>query len=254
MITLRVYLAFLALSLVVSCQSIRSNASKSTQEAQSATSPQVLTDDALMSLVRKFNAGLENEQPVLQEISRYPRSETIERLRKLQQTLPENSSDTIAIAFMLCHLDYESASNKAIIVKAFTRLPHNQDPYADWEAELIRRLIDKGHRDLVPALLAASEWSDGALSESLSGFYAEQVRTAPQDFLSHLSTQPKNVRQAVYALAARELDDNDVDKLKAYLNSTSDPKVKSVGQEMLPAVRAGRLKSAGPANLVELVV
>jgi hypothetical protein len=139
---------------------------------------------------------------------------------------------------LLCSLDYETTTYKTAIVKAFTKEPHNQNNDADWEAELLQRLIKKGHTDLLPELLRASEWSDGALSESLSDFFVDQLRTAPQDLVLQLSRQPSGVRRSVCRqIGYGEPSADDLKNLNTYLATISDPDLKATGREILTAVQ-----------------
>lgn len=228
---MRLTLVLLSLFLIASCQSLASRTEQTPNRAS-------LTDEQLMSLVKKLSQGAEVEPAVLQEIARYPRNETISQLVKLHDALPDDDARKASIAYLLCSLDYETTTYKAAIVKSFTKEPHNKNNDADWEAELLQRLIKKGHHDLLPELLRASEWSDGALSESLSDFFVDQLRTAPQDFVVQLSGQPSSVRRSVcLQIGYGEPSTDDLKNLNTYLATISDPDLKAVGREILTAVQ-----------------
>ena len=245
---LRGILAFVALFLVVSCESSSSRSTTNNQEPQTAmsqqkvaTSPEgTLTDEALLALVKKFAAGIENEPAVLQDLARSAQTDVTGRLRRLQDAPAVDNRDKIAIAFLLCNLNYEVGANEAVIVRALTEEPHSRNFDADSEAELVGRLIRKGHTDLLPALFSSAQWSDGAMSEFLSDFFADQVRTAPQEFVRQLSRQPDSVRKSVYArLQLGGLTNTDVDQFRKYSNSLTDPAMKSVAREILTTIRNG---------------
>ena len=230
-VIMRLGFVLLSLLLITSCQSLASR----TEQTSTRTS---LTDEQLMALVKKLAQGAEVEPAVLQEIARYPRNETISQLVKLHDALPDGDAAKVSIAYLLCSLDYETTTYKAAIVKAFTKEPHNKNNDADWEAELLQRLIKKGHRDLVPELLRASEWSDGALSELLSDFFVDQLRTAPQDFVVQLSRQPGSVRRSVCReIGYGEPSTDDFKNLNTYLATISDPNLKATGREILAAAQ-----------------
>lgn len=228
---MRLSLVLLSLFLITSCQSLASRTEQTPTRAS-------LTDEQLMALVKKLAQGAEVEPAVLQEIARYPRNETIGQLLKLHDALPDGEASKVSIAYLLCSLDYETTTYKAAIVKAFTREPHNKNNDADWEAELLERLIRKGHRDLLAELLRASEWSDGALSESLSDFFVDQLRTAPQDFVVQLSRQPGSVRRSVcFQIGYGEPSTDDLKNLNTYLATISDPNLKATAREILTAAQ-----------------
>ena len=231
-------MALLALSLVVSCQSTGLKASIKNRDSGNGSSTQALTNETLMSLVKKFAASAQNDQAVFQELARYSRTDVIDQLLKLRKAFPQHAADRVSIGFLLCYLDHDVAQNKLAIAEAFTREPFTKNAHADWEAELLRRLINSGHRDLLPTLLVATERADGALSSSLSDFFCDQLRREPEDFIVQVSMQPERVRQAVYAsIAYGEFSRDDQEKFRRYLNSTSDSHAKSVGQEILLAMR-----------------
>jgi hypothetical protein len=187
--------------LVLSLLSCHSPASKEgiKQNSPAATPPQMLTDANLVSLVNRIVTGEGDEEAVIAELELYPRTEVIDRLRNLQDG-NANERDHVAIAYLLCNLGDDVTNNKQVIVNAFNKQPHQQNNDADWQAELIWRLLKKGHNDLLPVLFQASEWSDGALSEGLADYFTEQRRADPKNFATELSRQPKTTRQAVYRL------------------------------------------------------
>lgn len=230
---------FLALLLTVACESSSSRSVTNKQESQTATSsPISLTDEALMAAVKKTAAGFENEPAIHQELAGYPRSDVTARLRRLRDAPATSSREKVAIAFLLCNLDSEIEVNKKVITDALTKEPHSKNFAADWEAELVGRLVEKGHTDLLPTLFSTAEWSDGELSEYLASFFADQVRTAPQEFVLQLSKQPGSVRKPVYTqLQYSELTDTDLDQFRKFANSLTDPNMKSTAREILTAIR-----------------
>lgn len=105
-------------------------------------------------------------------------------------------------------MDHEVLTNKQAIVEAFAKEPHVKNPDSDWEAELIRRLIEKGHDDLLPTLFAASEWADGALAGDLAYFFADRLRSTPQEFTLNieLTTQACSASRVRASGHGRDID------------------------------------------------
>jgi hypothetical protein len=231
-------LAILAFPTVLSCGPPTSQASATRSKFSSATSEQGLTDKNLLALAKKFAVGIENEEAVLQELGRHPRLEILERLTKLQEASREETRASFSIAFLLCNLDYDVENNKRAVVEAFKRDLHSRHPDSEWEACVLDRLMKKGHKDLLPVLFDAVEYSDGALSQSLSGFLLEQLRDEPQDFLVQLNRQSKSVRQLVYSfLAYAEIAPEELNKTIRYLNSVSDSNLDQTRREILVAIQ-----------------
>ena len=232
-------LAILALPAVLSCGPPSSQASATRAKFSTAASKQGLTDKNLLALVTKFAVGIENEEAVLQELGRHPRFEIIERLTKLQEASHKEPIDGVLIAFLLCNLDYDVENNKRAVVAAFVKDLHSRPrPHVEFEACLLARLMKKGHKDLLPVLFDAVEYSDGALSQSLSYFFLEQLRDEPQDFLVQLNRQSKSVKRVVYSfLAYASISPEELNKTVRYLNSISDSNLDQTRREILVAIQ-----------------
>jgi hypothetical protein len=231
-------LAFLSLPTALSCGSVSSQAIASRPKSSPRGPQQAITDKTLMALAKKFAVEPENEEAVLQELGRHPRLEILERLTKLQEASREETRASFSIAFLLCNLDYDVENNKRAVVEAFKRDLHSRHPDSEWEACVLDRLMKKGHKDLLPVLFDAVEYSDGALSQSLSGFLLEQLRDEPQDFLVQLNRQSKSVRQLVYSfLAYAEIAPEELNKTIRYLNSVSDFNLDQTRREILVAIQ-----------------
>jgi hypothetical protein len=166
-------------------------------------------------------------------------SEIIERLPKLQETSHKDPINGVSIAFLLCNLDYDVENNKRAVVEAFINDLHSRPrPLVEWEACLLDRLMKKGHKDLLPIIFDAVEYSDGALSDSLSYFLLQQLRDEPQDFLVRLDRQSKSVRQRVYSfLPYAEILPEELNKTVRYLTSISDSNLDQTRRETLVAIQ-----------------
>src|SRR5438128_2393904 len=62
--------------------------------------------------------------------------------------LPKDSPMQLSVAFVLCNLNYEYTTNVQIIVSALTKVPHNQNAYADIAGAMLSRLIHRGDKDI----------------------------------------------------------------------------------------------------------
>lgn len=68
-------------------------------------------------------------------------------------------------------------------------------------------LYKQGHKELLRQLLAGCRNSDGALSEELYPFYAEQLERNTRDFLAALAIFPNKEQQHICESAAWKYDD-----------------------------------------------
>jgi hypothetical protein len=173
-----------------------------------------------MQLVKDFaTSDAQRRNAAWTVLSSDPRSGLITRLLQLREEDAKADTDKLAIAFLFCNLNADYEANKARIVSAVLKEPN---PYSDWEAELIGRLIKRGDKNLLPVLFVVSEWSDGGLAEELSSIFEEELKSNPQVFLLQLKTVPKKIREKVYELFDEDtLTLDEISKIKAYLQSVS---------------------------------
>ena len=93
--------------------------------------------------VDALRASAHPENP--QTWNRY--SYVINRLSQLRKAGTKDETDKVAIAFVLCNLDFEDDANKEVIVPALMKEPHSENSHSDWEAGLIGRLIRRRNKN-----------------------------------------------------------------------------------------------------------
>jgi len=161
---------------------VLSGAPQATQSNQSQNK-----DDAnreLITLAKDFSTSDARKQDLAwKTLNSYARSDLVNGLSQLGKAGTKDETDKVAIAFVLCNLDFEYDANKEVIVAALMKEPHSENSRSDWEAGLIGRLIKRGDKNLLPVLFRVAEWSDGALSEELAGVYLDNWRSDPKGFL-----------------------------------------------------------------------
>ena len=180
-------------------------------------------DPVLTKLIKTFSEDVaENGQAAWQKLQSYPRKDLIGSLLGMRENLPKDSPMQLSVAFVLCNLNYEYPTNVQISVSALTKVPHNQNAYADIAGAMLSRLIHRGDKDLLRVLFAAVPWSDAALSEGLSDTFAEELRSDSKEFLLKLKDEPKETRSKVYRLIdSGSLTAEDIRKLRGQLVSLS---------------------------------
>jgi len=184
-------------------------------------------DSDLLGLAKDFATSDKGKRDdAWKSLSTLSRVDLVSTLVRLRDNGTAVDSDRIAVAFLLCNLDSDYEANKSLIVAAVTKEPHHENILADWEAELIGRLISRGDRDLLTVLFKVSEWSDGALSASLSTIFEEQLTSDSAAFLSQLTLVSKNTRRKVYERFDEDtLTLDEIARVRAYLTSIqSEPK------------------------------
>jgi len=194
----------------------------------------------VLTLARDFaTSDAEKSEAAWQSLNSYSRSDLVKKLVQIQAGSATDEPDRLAIAFLLCHLNVDYETNKKLIVAAFEREPHPGNPYADWEAGLLARLLQDGDNKLLTTLFSAASWSDGALSTDLSGIYLASWRSDPKAFLVGLKLVSLTVKRQVYFLLFNDelITAEDTTNMRAYLQSAShDPTVGLSAKEMLEAM------------------
>jgi len=217
---------------------ILSGASPETQSNQLQNKDDA--DRELIALAKDFATSDDRKQDLAwKKLNSYSRSDLVNRLSQLQEPGIKDETDKVAIAFVLCNLDFSYDANKQVIVTALTKEPHSKNSQSDWEAGLIGRLIRRGDKNLLPVLFGVAEWSAGALSEELAGIYLDNWRSDPKGSLLGLKSVPMTARRRVYSLLVNDelLTADDSSKMKTYLRSAShDSNIGSIAEEMLSAI------------------
>jgi hypothetical protein len=192
---------------LVACQSTGSTEKRKALESEQALltnqngkTQQALekSDEDLLNLAKEFaTSDSRRREQAWNSLSSYERASLTTKLAKLRDNV--TGVDRIAIAFLLCNLDFEYDVNRNLIVAAVKKEPHHENLHADWEAELIARLIKRGDKSLMPVLFEVASWSDGALAEDLSSIFEQQLTRDAASFIAKLSSEPKKTRADVYA-------------------------------------------------------
>jgi hypothetical protein len=213
---------------------------KGNEQLSLIQSSQIPERNKLIALGRDFGSSdPQRRELAWQTLNSYSRSDLIEKLVRVQKDNATDEPGMLAIAFVLCSLDFDYETNKKQILAAFEKEPHHENPYSDWEAGLLARLMQRADDTLLPALFSAAPWSDGALATDLGGIYLNKWRSDPQGFLSGLKTVPITARRQVYFLLLNDelLTSDDSSKMKTYLRFAShDRSVGLIAQEMLAAI------------------
>jgi len=174
-----------------------------------ATRPQNSSDKDILEAVETFaSSDTTASTQGWQALESYGTQNLIDNLTRLYASTSPDDYHRVLIAFTLCKLNYEYAVNRTIVLSALTKQSPYERFYGDWAASLVHRLLLAGDEGVLPDLFAAAGWSDGAMSEELSGAYSDAIKNDPQTFLRTLASQSENTRRRVYLL----LKDNSLTK------------------------------------------
>jgi len=96
---------------------------------------------------------------------------------------------TQLIDYLLALLGYQYERNRNELLQVWHGCVVNDFDHGCGEdtADLLMRLYERGHKEILRPLLAGYRYSDGALAEGLGTFYSEQLERNPQDFVSALA-------------------------------------------------------------------
>jgi len=168
------------------------------------------------------------------------RESLINQLTRLYEATPSDDYHRVLISFTFCKLNHNYAVNRNIVLSSLSKtLPYKRF-YGDWAASLAHRLFVGGDKEVLAELFRAADWSDGAMSEELSGAYSDAIKSDPQGFLRVLAAQSGSNRIKVYELLKNNsLTNDESEKIKAYLRSVSPTSdLHSTAQETLKALQA----------------
>lgn len=206
------------------------------------TDSAIVSDAQLMSIVKQIAAGADEESDSWKALNATSHEELVARLQRIQRAMPAENRERVSLAFVLCLLSYEYENNKDIILLDFSKEPHQKNSNADWEAELIHRLIVRGDTRLLPVLFEAAMWADGALAASLSGYLTYHLQKRPEQFLVELRPKSYAIRRGVYGRISSDelLQQKDLYSIMRYLESVPrNSALFGVAQEMLVSLRKG---------------
>ncbi len=172
----------------------------------------------------------------------YDRQSLISELTRLYGSASDDDYHKVLIAFTFCKLNHEYAANRSIVLSSLAKKSPYKRFYGDWAASLVHRLLLGGDKELLSDLFTAAEWSDGAMSEELSGAYSDGIRDDPGGFLKTLAAQSESNRHKVYTLLKdNSLTKDESERVKAFLKSippTSD--LHPTAQETIKALQSDR--------------
>jgi hypothetical protein len=231
----------LAVALQSSCNSQVIPSSQSSEV--NAVSSQSPSDGDILKEVEVFaSSDATASAKAWQVLESYGHQNLIDNLTRLYASTSPDDYHRVLIAFTLCKLNHEYAGNRSIVLSSLAKKPPYKRFYSDWAASLVHRLLLGGDKEVLANLLTAAEWSDGAMSEELSGAYSDAIRNDPQTFLRTLASQSENTRRQVYAL----LKDNSLTKdesarVKTFLKSVPPAsEFHRTAQEAIKALEGAR--------------
>ena len=189
---------------------------------------------SLRKQVESFAEG-EGNEAAYTEFLKLPRNTLISDLEKLKKQIDGDDALQVRIAFLLCRLNYRYEENQEKIGWALARnSPYDKLP-PDEVIGFASKLISLGDTQLLRVVMAASEWSDGALSEGIADILYRAITNDFDAFLRDLKSLTPSARLGVYT----QIDfafgsSNDKAKLKRNLKAKSkDKKLGLVAREML---------------------
>jgi len=111
--------------------------------------------------------------------------------------------------YLLALLGYEYYGNRDELLRVWHHcvVKDDDENCNEMTAMTLIGLYHQGHKELLGPLLARCRFSDGALSEELFPFYAEELGRNPNDFLAALTTFSPKEQQGVCKSAAWDSDD-----------------------------------------------
>lgn len=179
------------------------------------------SDTDLMKQVETFTSSEATASAKAWEVLEgYDRQNLISQLTRLFGSASDDDYHKVLVAFTFCKLNHEYVANRSVVLSSLSQKSPYKGFYGDWAANLVHRLLLAGDKEVLTNLLAAAEWSDGAMSEELSGTYSDAIRSDPQTFLKALASQSENARRQVYVLLKNNsLTKEEREKVKASLES-----------------------------------
>lgn len=205
--------------LPLSCNSLVIPSSESTDV--NAADRQNSSDKDIIKAVEAFaSSDTTASTQGWQVLESYGTQNLIDNLTRLYVSTSPDDYHRVLIAFTLCKLNYEYAGNRRIVLSALTKQSPYKRFYGDWAASLVHRLLLAGDEGVLPDLVGAAEWSDGAMSEELSGAYSDAIKNDPQTFLRTLASQSENTRRQAYVLLKdNSLTKDESERVKTFLKS-----------------------------------
>lgn len=214
-------------------------ASKQPAQTEKPMTKMTANLSSLREQVEAFAIGEGNEE-LYSKLAQRPRSDLISDLEKLRQQAPEEEAIQVKIAFLFCRLNHHYKNNEEMIARSL----HRNSPYPglphDETIGFANDLIKRGNKQLLPVVLAAAEWADGALGEGIQDILFKVAMSDLDSILENLVRLSIPIRQGVYKqikFALAVATDKDKAKLKSQLKSKlGNNDVSKVVQEMLQSI------------------
>jgi hypothetical protein len=196
-----------------------------------------LGDHDLINLVRLAGEG-EGNTTALQKIQSLPRGALVAALTRIQQGLAEDDGLRVKLAYLFCLFDHEYASNRSVLMSAFSGERHYKGTNEEDILVKLGVLIRRGDKELLGDVFAKAGRADGALGEGLLSIFEQQISDDAEGFISVLKKEPPQTKQDVYSvLEWAQLSQNELDRLKLLANASSDLEAAKVARDILMAQR-----------------
>jgi hypothetical protein len=180
-------------------------------------------DEQLLREVQQFASSDERDADAAwRSLQSHDRSKLIKHLTRISDASTPDDRNRALIAFTLCNLGHEYASNRKIVVSALSKNPPFKQLLGDWAVDLVSKLMIRGDRDLLVPLFSVSEWSDGAMSTALAHAYSQALAADTGSFLQLLSSQSEATRDRVLELLkSNSLTTEETARVRFYLKNVS---------------------------------
>jgi hypothetical protein len=187
----------------------------------------------LRKQVELFAEG-EGDEKIYAELQKLPRNSLISDLEKLRKQIYEDDALQVKIAFLFCRLNYHYEENSEKIAWSLARNSHYSHLPHDEVIGFASKLISLGDTQLIRVVMAASQWSDGALSEGIAVILEDAVVSDSDSFWRNLSRLTPSVRRGIYDLIKFALNPDHIETVNRNLKKRSkDKNYRKITQEMM---------------------
>ncbi len=190
----------------------------------------------LREQVELFAVG-EGDETVFAELQKLPRNNLISDLEKLRKQIDDDDAFQVRVAFLLCRFNYHYEENSEKIAWSLARnSPYYHLPH-DEVIGFASKLISLGDTQLIRVVMAASQWSDGALAEGIASILEDAVVNDSEAFWRNLSMMTPSVRRGIYEQIKFALNPDHIETVNRNLKKRSKNKnYRKIAQEMMKAL------------------
>lgn len=129
-------------------------------------------------------------------------TEAVTRLREARRSARGTRAQEVAYLLAMLNADYPRSRDFLIKVSAGCGNGHLNEYDCDEDTlQMLQNLFNRGHHEVLAALLHAAKDSDGAGSEALGAFYPQVIAEHPDLFVKVLRSLPGQERESVCWLA-----------------------------------------------------